>query len=72
MTTLLVALLLQQLYPEAIGAFEQARESDPSVHVLGPGAGTTHLEQGDHDKALAALLKDLCPADTNHFWLGAA
>ena len=66
------ALLLQQRYPEAIAAFEHARELDPTDYFGYMGLGQAYLAQGDYDKALAALLKVLRPAGVSYFWLGAA
>ncbi len=66
------ALLLQQRYPEAIAAFEQARDLDPANTMAQLGLGQVYLAQGDFDKGLAAMLKALRPAGINYFWLGAA
>jgi tetratricopeptide (TPR) repeat protein len=66
------ALLLQQRYPEAIAAFEQARDLDPANSMAHLGLGQTYLAQGDYDKGLAAMLKALRPAGINYFWLSAA
>jgi eukaryotic-like serine/threonine-protein kinase len=66
------ALLLQQRYPEAIAAFEQAQEVDPTNTVAQLGLGQVYLAQGDYDQALAAMLKGLRPVGINYFWLSAA
>jgi eukaryotic-like serine/threonine-protein kinase len=66
------ALILQQRYPEAIAAFEHARELDPTDSFPNLGLGQAYLAQGDFDKALAALLKGARPAGINYFWIGAA
>jgi len=66
------ALLLQQRYPEAIAAFEQARESDRSSTYPDMGLGQVYLAQGDYDKAVASLSKRLQPTGVDHFWLAEA
>jgi len=67
------ALLLQQRYPEAIAAFEHARELNPSNATMADlGLGQVYLAQGEYDKAVAALSKGLRPASINYFWLSAA
>jgi tetratricopeptide (TPR) repeat protein len=66
------ALILQQRYPEAIAAFQHARELDSTDSFPDLGLGQAYLAQGDYDKALAALLKGARPAAINYFWLGAA
>ena len=66
------ALLLQQRYPEAIAAFEQAQELDTGNTVAQLGLGQTYLALGDNDKALTAMLKGLRPVGINYFWLSAA
>jgi tetratricopeptide (TPR) repeat protein len=66
------ALLLQQRYPEAIAAFEQAQQLDTGNTVAQLGLGQTYLAQGDYDKALTAMLKGLRPVGINYFWLSAA
>jgi eukaryotic-like serine/threonine-protein kinase len=65
------ALLLQQRYPEAIAAFEQAQELDLGNAMAQMGLGQTYLAQGYYDKGVAALLKGLRPAGINYFWLSA-
>ncbi len=65
------ALLLQQRYPEAIAAFEQAQELDLGNAMAQMGLGQTYLAQGQYDKALAALVKGLRPAGINYYWLSA-
>jgi TolB-like protein/Flp pilus assembly protein TadD len=66
------ALFLQQRYPEAIAAFEHARELDPTSFWSDLGLGQVYLAQGDYDKAVAALSKRIRPAGINYFWLSAA
>jgi eukaryotic-like serine/threonine-protein kinase len=66
------ALFLQQRYAEAIAAFEHARELDPTSFWADLGSGQVYLAQGEYDKALAALSKNLRPAGINYFWLSAA
>jgi serine/threonine protein kinase/Tfp pilus assembly protein PilF len=66
------ALFLQQRYPEAIAAFNHARELDPTSFWADLGLGQVYLAQGDYDKALAALSKNVRPAGINYFWLAAA
>lgn len=65
------ALLLQQRYPEAIAAFEHARELDPTDYFGHMGLGQAYLAQGDYDKALDAMSKAMRPAGLNYYWLGA-
>jgi len=66
------ALFLQQRYPEAIAAFEHARELDPTAFWADLGLGQVYLAQGESDKAVAALSKNVRPAGINYFWLSAA
>ena len=66
------ALFLQQKYPEAISAFEQSRELDQKSLWADLGLGQVYLAQGQYDKALASMLKNLRPAGINYFWLSAA
>jgi TolB-like protein/Flp pilus assembly protein TadD/predicted Ser/Thr protein kinase len=66
------ALLLQQRYPDAIAAFEQARALDPTDYFGYMGLGQAYLAQGDYDKAVAALSKGFRPAGINYFWLSSA
>jgi serine/threonine protein kinase/Flp pilus assembly protein TadD len=66
------ALILQRRYPEAIAAFEHARELDPTDSFPNLGLGQAYLAQGDYDKALAALFKGAQPAAIDYFWIGAA
>ncbi len=65
------ALTQQQRYEEAIAAFEREREVSPRGFMADLGTGQTYLAQGQYDKALAFLSKDLQPAAINYFWLGA-
>ncbi|MGA7850824.1 MAG: protein kinase [Terriglobales bacterium] len=66
------ALFLQQRYAEAIAAFEHARELDPTSFWADLGLGQVYLAQGEYDKAVAALSKNIRPAGINYFWLTAA
>jgi serine/threonine protein kinase/Flp pilus assembly protein TadD len=66
------ALYLQQRYPEAIAAFERAREINPTSPTADMGLGQVYLAQGDYEKAVAALSKTVRPAAINYFWLAAA
>jgi serine/threonine protein kinase/Tfp pilus assembly protein PilF len=66
------ALYLQQRYPEAIAAFEHAREINPTSPTADMGLGQVYLAQGDYDKAVAVLSKNVHPAAINYFWLAAA
>jgi serine/threonine protein kinase/Flp pilus assembly protein TadD len=66
------ALILQQRYAEAIAAFGQARELDPTDYFADMGLGQAYLAQGDYDKAVAALSRNAQPAGINYFWLAAA
>jgi len=66
------ALILQQRYPEAIAAFQHARELDSTDTFPDMGLGQAYLAQGDYDKALAALTRSAQPAGINYFWLSAA
>jgi eukaryotic-like serine/threonine-protein kinase len=66
------ALFLQQRYAEAIAAFEHARELNPTSPYLDLGLGQVYLAQGDYDKAVAALSKNVRPTGINYFWLAAA
>jgi serine/threonine protein kinase len=66
------ALLLQQRYPEALAAFEQAQQLDPHDYFGDLGMGQVYLAQGEYDKALAAVSKGLRPAAINYFWVAAA
>ncbi len=51
------ALLLQGRYPEAIAAFEHAKELNPTSGTADFGLAQVYLAQGDYDRALALLLK---------------
>ncbi len=66
------ALFLQQRYAEAIAAFEHARELNPTSSYLDLGLGQVYLAQGDYDKAVAALSKNVRPTGIDYFWLAAA
>ena len=66
------ALFLQQRYPEAIAAFEHARELDPTSFWADLGLGQVYLAQGESGKAVEVLLKIIRPAGINYFWLSAA
>jgi serine/threonine protein kinase/Flp pilus assembly protein TadD len=66
------ALLLQQRYPEAMAAFQQAQKLDPHDYFGDLGMGQVYLAQGDYDKALVSVSKGLRPAGINYFWLSAA
>jgi serine/threonine protein kinase/Flp pilus assembly protein TadD len=66
------ALLLQQRYPEAITAFQHARELDATTYFGDMGLGQVYLAQGEYDKAVTALSKNLPPAGVNYYWLAAA
>jgi tetratricopeptide (TPR) repeat protein len=66
------ALFLEQRYSEAISAFEHARELDPTSFWADLGLGQVYLAQGDYDKAVTVLSKNVRPAGINYFWLGAA
>jgi len=66
------ALFMQQRYPEAIAAFEHSRELDPTSFWADLGLGQVYLAQGDYDKALAALSKNVRPSGISLFWLSAA
>ena len=66
------ALFLQQRYAEAIGAFEHARELNPTSSLPDLGLGQVYLAQGDDDKAVATLSKNVRPLGINYFWLSAA
>jgi serine/threonine protein kinase/Tfp pilus assembly protein PilF len=66
------ALLEQQRYPEAIAAFEHARELNTTSSFVDLGLGQVYLAEGDYEKAVAALSKSVRPAAINYFWLGAA
>jgi len=66
------ALFLQQRYAEAIGAFEHARELNPTSSLPDLGLGQVYLAQGDDDKAVATLSKNVRPSGINYFWLSAA
>ena len=49
------ALLLQQRYPEAMQAFEQAKSLDPSFETADFGIAQVHLSEGDPAAAQRAL-----------------
>jgi TolB-like protein/uncharacterized protein HemY len=66
------ALIPQQRYPEAIAAFEHARELDPANSFAASGLGQAYLAQGDYDKAVNALLRGARPTGIESFWLSAA
>jgi len=66
------ALFLQQRYPEAIAAFEHARELNPTSSLPDLGLGQVYLAQGDYDKAIATVSKSARPTGIYYFWLGAA
>jgi len=50
-------LILQQRYPEAIAAFEHAKELSPTSSTADFGLAQVYLAEGDYDRALALLLK---------------
>jgi eukaryotic-like serine/threonine-protein kinase len=66
------ALFLQQRYAEAIAAFEHARELNPASSLPDLGLGQVYLAEGDYEKAVAALSKDVRPLGIDCFWLSAA
>jgi adenylate cyclase len=66
------ALYLQQRYPEAMAAFEHAREINPTSPTGDIGLGQVYLAQGEYDKAVAVLSKNLRPSGIDYFWLAAA
>jgi non-specific serine/threonine protein kinase len=66
------ALMLQQRYAEAIGAFEHARELDPTDYFGNMGLGQVYLAQGEFDKAVAILSTTVQPAAINYYWLASA
>ena len=65
------ALILQQRYPEAIAAFQQMKQLNPSATSAQQGLGQVYLAQGDYDKAVAALTARE-PSGVMLYWLGAA
>jgi len=68
------ALLLQQRFQEAIDAFEQARELNPTSITPDLGLGQVYLAQGEYDRAVAVLSKSSGPnrGAVNYYWVSAA
>jgi non-specific serine/threonine protein kinase len=69
------ALILQRRYPEAVAAFEQAKELDATFSTADLGLAQVYLAQRDYDQALAVLLKQpewRRRTAVNLFWLSAA
>jgi eukaryotic-like serine/threonine-protein kinase len=66
------ALLAQRRYPEAIAAFEHARELNPESLTSDLGLGQVYLAQGDYKKAVAVISRNIRPAGINYYWLSAA
>jgi eukaryotic-like serine/threonine-protein kinase len=67
------ALLLQHRYPEAIAAFEHARELSPSSISPDLGLAQVYLAQGNYDRAVALMLKHGEPQlAIDLFWLSSA
>ena len=68
------ALLLQRRYPEAIAAFEHAKELNPTSVTPDLGLGQAYLAQGDYDRAVIILSKVSGSKSSaiDMFWLSSA
>ncbi|HLB90512.1 MAG TPA: tetratricopeptide repeat protein, partial [Terriglobales bacterium] len=66
------ALVLQQRYPEAIAAFEHAKELSPTSTTADLGLAQVYLAQGNYDRAVTLLSKEPRRTAINLFWLSAA
>ena len=50
------ALMQQKRFPEAIAAFEQAKNISPSSGTANFGLAQVYIAQGDYDRAITTLL----------------
>ena len=63
------ALLLQNRYDEALAAFEQMHQLNPSAPTATMGMSQVYLAKGQYDQALTSINKDFQPSAITYYWL---